>query len=153
MSEGQRRVAVTRRVPLDHVADNWAGAYMVVQLLTYRERVDLSVQKEAVAAMSNTEATEFALKIAKKQFVNGMIPVFNDRVDAELVPMQADDIEVDEDVITAGYQAAMGVIPDPKVSLTMKEASSTQPDSSEPLPGESSTKTISSSEPDQPTAA
>lgn len=150
MTAAKRRIAITRKVSLADVADDWGDAYAVVTLALWHERSEIRGRE---TPKTDNEATEFMRSIAKKHFVSGKIPILTDDGTVELSDMTAADLAESEEVISALYLTVMGVTLDPKAIRTALEASPTLPATNEPSTDESSTKTSSPSEANQATQA
>ena len=111
-----RRLALTKKVSLADLADNWDDCFAIVRLATFAEFVEYSNQKPKKAA-SVTEKLEPIFKVVETHLVGGKIKVFvegND--DPQLLDITAEDVRSSLPMANKLAAVILGIKLDPKDS-------------------------------------
>lgn len=119
-----RRLAITKRVSLEGIADGWGSdCYALVTPASYAEYIDFASLSEA--GKSNAELLQFQLDFVKKHLVSGKVNVVDDNGDTVLDDLLPEDVDASKELADKLFTEIVGVNLDPKASSTAPATSAT----------------------------
>jgi hypothetical protein len=121
MTDTKRRIALTRKVSLADLADDWNDCYAVVILASFDEVTEIG--SKDFKDMKPIDIVSWELEVVARNFVSGKIMALGVDNTSELVDMTADDLRASTQLVDKLYSVIMGISLDPKG--TSKTASST----------------------------
>lgn len=121
-----RRLAITKRVSLEGLAEGWDDTcYALVTLATYAEFIGFTKLTVDNTAEGNVKLLEFQIDFVKKHLVTGTVKVVDDAGNFSLDAIKPEDIDASKELCDILFNAVTGVIEHPKATSTMTETSPT----------------------------
>jgi hypothetical protein len=108
----ERRLAITKKVSLEKLSDDWQDCYATVRPATYADYTKL-VEAEP-EKLAPTAQIKLEMDFVRDHFIGGKLKVFNAHGQPELVDMQPEDIELSTELTNLLFFEIVGVTPDPK---------------------------------------
>lgn len=117
-----RRLAITKRVSLDGIADGWeSDCYALVTPASYAEYLEFV--KLSTEGKSNAELLQYELDFVNKHFVSGQGKFLEDDGSTTLGNLTTEDVAESKELADKLFAEIVGVNLDPKASSTVTETS------------------------------